>query len=155
MPLFFCAPAVKRNVIEKNDWTIHHPVSLTHFIGVGCVKMGAKIEDVQRAARNMALEDISSQIKVRVEGNTVVEETQKTIDGQTTDASIFNEKIKTYTESILEGVETVETKITPDGNYCIKLSLNKAAYFSKLNEKSTRPDQSQLMVWLLQRRQIL
>ncbi|GEM_PF-6989161 len=135
MPLFFCAPAVKRNVIEKNDWTIHHPVSLTHFIGVGCVKMGAKIEDVQRAARNMALEDISSQIKVRVEGNTVVEETQKTIDGQTTDASIFNEKIKTYTESILEGVETVETKITPDGNYCIKLSLNKAAYFSKLNEK--------------------
>jgi len=139
LPLFFCASAVKKDKIEstrkESDWTIYHPVSSTHFIGVGCAKMEANTDNAQRVARNAALEDISSQIKVRVESNTVVEETQKTIDGQTTDASNFNEKIKTYTESILEGVETVETKVTPEGNYCVKLSLNKAAYFSKLNEK--------------------
>jgi 5-hydroxyisourate hydrolase-like protein (transthyretin family) len=90
--------------------------------------------EVQKIARNRALEDISSQIKVKIESGTVASEITVQINKEFFDSSVFIQNIRTYTDAILEGVEIAEAKTTQDGYYWVKLILNKNEYFRKLNE---------------------
>jgi hypothetical protein len=134
-----CASNVKTVSTSKspneNDWIVNRPVSSTHFIGIGRAKISEDMGEVQKSARNSALDEISAQIKVKVVSQTLLIENHIETSNEVIDTSELISRISTFTSEILEGVEVAETKTTNDGYYWVKLLLDKNLYYSKLNEK--------------------
>jgi hypothetical protein len=139
IPMLYCSSNLKttkrENPGQLSDWTLNHPVSSTHFIGIGSAKISNDKGDVQKAAKNSALQDIASQIKIKVIAHVGLSEIKGSNGNQSFDSTLYREKINSYTDAILEGVEIAETKNTPDGYYWVKIALNKEAYYTKINEK--------------------
>lgn len=133
-----CASNVKTtsetSVTGKNNWIINRPESVTHFIGTGSAKISADMGEVQKKARYNALQDISEQIKVQIISGTVLSEITIEINKEYFDSSSYTQNIRTYSDAIFEGVETVETD-TSDGYYWVQIRLDKSKYFANVNEK--------------------
>lgn len=139
--IIFCCIGTAKNSssqLIQDDWTINRPISDDYYIGIGSAKNTGDPGDVQAAARNQARADISSQIRVHVTSVEGVFDSSVESDSKHSYTSSYYSKISTFTESILEGVEIAETKYTPDGNYWVKMKLNKEAYRAKCNEQVNR-----------------
>ena len=119
---------------KSSNWTRHHPVSSTDFIGIGSAKISDNIELMQKTAKQHALEDIASQITVTVAGTTIVEETDIVDNQKHSNSAKLSEKIVSYTSAILKGVSILETTEI-DGYYWVKMVLSKKDYYDEINKK--------------------
>ncbi|MCB0787954.1 MAG: LPP20 family lipoprotein, partial [Flavobacteriales bacterium] len=84
-------------------WVGSRPVSDAYYVGVG---LAAKARpDFQETAKKNALNDLASEISVRVEGNSLL----YTLDRKTSFSESFTSNIRTSTSEQLEGFELVDT----------------------------------------------
>jgi hypothetical protein len=90
-------------VNDAPAWVRSRPVSDAYYIGIGmCPKSRP---DFQESAKKNALNDLASEISVRVEGNSLL----STLDTRKQFSESFNSSIRTTTNEQLEGFELVET----------------------------------------------
>ncbi len=82
-------------------WTGARPVSSTDYIGIGSASKSRP--DHQEAAKKNALNDLASEISVRVEGNSLLSTLERT--GRFEEE--FKSNIATSTKELLEGYELV------------------------------------------------
>ena len=84
-------------------WVGSRPVSDAYYVGVG---LAAKARpDFQESSKKNALNDLASEISVRVEGNSLL----YTLDRKTSFSESFTSNIRTSTSEQLEGFELVDT----------------------------------------------
>jgi hypothetical protein len=87
----------------KPAWVSARPNADYDYIGIGtCPKTRA---DYQESAKKNALNDMASEISVRVEGNSLL----SSLDDKTHFTETFNSNIRTSTNEQLEGYEQVDT----------------------------------------------
>ncbi len=87
----------------KPAWVSARPSGDFDYIGIGtCPTVRT---DFQESAKKSALNDLASEISVRVEGNSLL----STLDEKTRFSETFNSNIKTSTNEQLEGYEQVDT----------------------------------------------
>lgn len=89
--------------VERPSWVVSRPSSAGDYIGVGLANKGRP--DFQETAKKNALNDLASEISVKVEGNSLL----YTLDRRTTFDESFTSSIKTSTTEQLEGYELVDT----------------------------------------------
>ena len=88
---------------ERPDWVRSRPVSSTYYVGIG---LGTKSRaDYQEGAKKNAMNDLASEISVRVEGNSLL----STLDRRTAFSETYTSNIRTSTSEQLEGFELVDT----------------------------------------------
>ncbi len=83
------------------SWTGARPVSSTDYIGIGSATKSRP--DYQEAAKKNALNDLASEISVRVEGNSLLSTLERTGRFQ----EEFKSTIATSTKELLEGYQLV------------------------------------------------
>ena len=89
--------------VPKPAWVSARPSGDFDYIGIGtCPKARA---DFQESAKKSALNDLASEISVRVEGNSLL----STLDEKTRFSETFTSNINTSTNEQLEGYEQVDT----------------------------------------------
>ena len=89
--------------VPKPAWVSSRPSGDFDYIGIGtCPKARA---DFQESAKKSALNDLASEISVRVEGNSLL----STLDEKTRFSETFTSNINTSTNEQLEGYEQVDT----------------------------------------------
>lgn len=93
------APAVQRPA-----WVSSRPVSDGYYIGIGLANMRTG-PDYQETAKKNALNDLASEISVRVEGNSLL----YTLDRKSSFDETFTSTIRTRSTEQLEGFELVDT----------------------------------------------
>lgn len=102
-------------------WVSTRPSGDFDYIGIGsCPKARA---DYQESAKKGALNDLASEISVRVEGNSLL----SSLDDKTHFTETFNSNIRTTTNEQLEGYEMVDTWQN-DKEYWVYYRLNKAEH---------------------------
>lgn len=90
-------------VSEAPAWVRARPASDAYYIGIGlCPKSRP---DFQETAKKNALNDLASEISVRVEGSSLL----NTLDTRKQFNETFNSSIRTTTNEQLEGFELVDT----------------------------------------------
>jgi hypothetical protein len=88
---------------SRPAWVASRPVSDGYYIGIGLASMGRA--DHQETAKKNALNDLASEISVKVEGNSLL----YTLDRKTSFDESFTSTINTRTSEQLEGFELVDT----------------------------------------------
>lgn len=89
--------------VSKPSWVGSRPVSDAYYIGIGmCPKSRA---DFQETAKKNALNDLASEISVKVEGNSLL----YTLDQKTSFSESYTGTINTRTSEQLEGYELADT----------------------------------------------
>lgn len=85
------------------DWVSARPSGDFDYIGIGgCPKTRP---DFQESAKKSALQDLASEISVRVEGNSLL----SSLDTKAQFTETYQNNIKTTTNELLEGYEQVDT----------------------------------------------
>ncbi|MBP8822527.1 MAG: LPP20 family lipoprotein [Flavobacteriales bacterium] len=87
----------------KPDWVTARPVSSAAYTGIGLASKSRP--DYQETAKKNALNDLASEISVRVEGNSLLH----TLDRKYKFDEEFTSTIRTSTQERLEGYELVDT----------------------------------------------
>ncbi len=88
---------------DKPAWVRSRPVNDAYYIGIGlCPKSRA---DFQESAKKSALNDLASEISVKVEGNSLL----YTLDQKTSFNESYTSAINTKTSEQLEGFELVDS----------------------------------------------
>ncbi len=104
-------------------WIEQRPESSEYYIGIGYASKTEHPTDFQKAARDNALSDIASQIKVRINSDFL----QKVVE----QGGVVSDDIKSFvhssTKADLEGYEQVDSYETPT-EYWVYYRLSKAKY---------------------------
>lgn len=106
---------------EKPSWVRGRPVSDMDYIGIGLCPKGRA--DFQESAKKNALNDLASEITVRVEGNSLL----YTLDRKDSFDESFTSAIKTTANEQIEGHELVDTWQN-DTEYWVYYRLSKAEH---------------------------
>lgn len=115
----------------RPDWVSTRPSGDFDYIGIGsCPKARA---DYQESAKKSALNDMASEISVRVEGNSLL----SSLDDKAHFTETFNSNIRTTTNEQLEGYEMVETWQN-EKEYWVYYRLNKAEHARIKNAKKNQ-----------------
>ena len=89
--------------VSRPAWVLARPVDDLDYIGIGsCPKARA---DYQESAKKNALNDLSSEISVRVEGNSLL----SSLDSRTRFTETYQSNIRTTSNEQLEGFEMVDS----------------------------------------------
>lgn len=94
---------VNTPVEQRPSWVGARPVSNGYYVGIGMANKNRP--DVLETAKKNALNDLASEISVRVEGNSLL----YTLDRKTQFDETFTGTIKTTSNEQLEGFELVES----------------------------------------------
>lgn len=106
---------------EPPGWVRSRPVNGAYYIGIG---LGSKARpDAQETARKNALNELASEISVKVEGNSLL----YTADGRSRFDESFTSTIRTTTQEQIEGYELVDTWESPT-EYWSYYRLSKAEH---------------------------
>ncbi|MBL8001497.1 MAG: LPP20 family lipoprotein [Flavobacteriales bacterium] len=100
-------PVVQQPVqpaVQRPAWVASRPVSDGYYIGIGLAAVRGG-QDHQETAKKNALNDLASEISVKVEGNSLL----YTLDRKTSFDESFTSTINTRTSEQLEGYELVDT----------------------------------------------
>ncbi len=95
------APPVQE--VQRPTWVASRPVSDAYYIGIGLAARSG--QGYQETAKKNALNDLASEISVRVEGNSLL----STLDRRTSFSESYTSNIRTSTSERLEGFELVDT----------------------------------------------
>lgn len=116
---------------QRPAWVQARPVSATDYVGIGlCPKTRP---DYQETAKKNALNDLASEISVRVEGNSLL----YTLDRKSAFSEEFTSTINTRTDEQLEGYELVDTYENAN-EYWIYYRLDKAEHARIKAEKKRK-----------------
>lgn len=124
------------NLFAQNKlpvWVEQRPVNPNYYIGIGYASKSEHPIDFQKVARDNALSDIASQIKVQINSDFV----QQVVEKAGMVADDFKSYVRSSTKAELEGYEQVDSYETPT-EYWVYYRLSKAKYKrlkeSKLNK---------------------
>jgi hypothetical protein len=113
---------------QHPSWVDSRPVTDSYYIGIGyCPKSRP---DFQETAKKNALNDLSSEISVTVEGNSLL----YTLDRKYKFDEEFTSTIRTSTKERLEGYELVDSYDDAD-SYWVYYRLDKAEYARRKAER--------------------
>jgi len=97
-------PVVQTPVVQARPaWVASRPVSTSDYIGIGLANKGRS--DYQETAKKNALNDLASEISVKVEGNSLL----YTLDRKNSFDESFTSTINTKTSEQIEGFELVDS----------------------------------------------
>ncbi|MCH2215184.1 MAG: LPP20 family lipoprotein [Flavobacteriales bacterium] len=114
---------------DKPNWTQSKPISSTHYVGIGVAQKGS-VQDYRGVAKENALSDLASEIKVNVNSNSLL----YTLEREYKFEQEFRETIRTSTDLDLEDFELVENWEDED-SYWLYYRLNKSAYAENQKQK--------------------
>ncbi len=96
-------PAVDQVVAPKPTWVSARPSGDFDYIGIGtCPKARG---DFQESAKKNALNDLATEISVRIEGNSLL----STLDERTRFSETYNSNIRATTNEEIQGFEMVDS----------------------------------------------
>jgi len=121
-------PTAATAMIPEPSWVSIRPNGDFDYIGIGsCPKTRA---DYQESAKKSALQDLASEIRVRVEGNSLL----SSLDTKAHFSETYQNNIKTTTNELLEGYEQVDTWQSAT-TFHVYYRLNKAEHARIKNAK--------------------
>lgn len=115
------------------EWVNQRPHDVSCFIGVGSCSKKAQPLDYQTIAKKNALNDLATEISVRVQGET----TMNTQEYNKSFSEDFLSSIRTSTDATIEDYE-VAGIWENENDYWIFYRLNKAQYHSKRRDKKSQ-----------------
>lgn len=122
--IFGCGSTKKvTQTADLPSWVKTKPVSASYYIGVGSAYKTANISDYQQAAKNNALADLASEIKVNISTSSVIHKFESTL-GYSED---FSAATKAKSHEQLEGYELVNTYESAT-HYYVYYRLSKQKY---------------------------
>ncbi len=130
-----CSSLSIRKTSSTPDWVENHPVSRTHFVGVGSAKIENELFTAQKQARNRALQNIAEQIQVAIVSDVQMYSRTRAINNLTTADSDIQEKIAAFSKAVLGGWEEIRTYKSDNGYYWSKVVLNKKRYETQVKRK--------------------
>jgi hypothetical protein len=120
---------VQEPEIVKPTWINERPITDVYYIGIGSA---SKVDGTNfiESAKNNALNDLASEIKVNLESSTVYyqNETNKTFNED------FRSTIKTSIEADLEGYTMIDSW-QDQNKYWVYYRLSKSEYFAQIERK--------------------
>lgn len=117
------------------SWVANKPLNSAYYTGIGVAPKSAGT-NYQRSAKDNALSDLASEIKVNVNSNSLL----YTLETNAKFEQEFKESIRTRSDLSLEDFEIVDT--WEDANsYWVHYRLNKQAYAEKLQAKKNTAQQ--------------
>ncbi|MEM7160929.1 MAG: LPP20 family lipoprotein [Bacteroidota bacterium] len=127
-------------IVEKNDdrpiWIKERPLGDFEYIGIGAASKVRNPDEYMKVAKNNALSDLSSEIKVTVQSNSFL----YVLDRKYKFDEEFSQGIQTFTDQNLEGFEFVDSYET-EFEYWVYYRLNRALYkenFEKRRQESIK-----------------
>lgn len=112
------------------DWVSQRPRNASYYIGVGSASKSAYPLDYQSVARKNALNELASEIKVRVKGETFL----NTLELNKNFSEEFIATISTSTDESIENYE-MAGQWENRGEYWVYFRLSKAEYQRQKSEK--------------------
>lgn len=106
---------------QRPDWVASHPVSESHYIGVGSAPLSNA--DHVNLATQRALTDIAAQIATHVEATSFLH----TIDNDGHSRELFEERVHQQMIRYLEG-QNLDDSYSDGTTYYVKYSLDRKAY---------------------------
>jgi hypothetical protein len=127
--LFFLCYPLSAETARKPHWVKHRPSGDEYYIGIGMARKASSGMEYAREARNYALRELSSEIKVTVASNSILSQFENNYQFR----EQFESKVYTSVEQTLEGyeVQTWENK----KEYWVMLRLNKQQYALRRQQK--------------------
>jgi len=120
---------VQEPEIVKPTWINDRPITDVYYVGIGSA---SKVDGTNfiESAKNNALNDLASEIKVNLESSTVYyqNETNKTFNED------FRSTIKTSIEADLEGYTMIDSW-QDQNKYWVYYRLSKSEYFAQIERK--------------------
>ncbi len=141
MLLFACKvknEATKVQETPKPYWVESRPLNSLDYIGIGVAQKQAGVNFIE-TAKNNALSDLASEIKVNLQSNTVYKQTE--IEGIVNDD--FKSTIKTSAEADIEGYEMAGSWQN-EKEYWVFYKLSKADYLKRVEEKRIKAKNTSL-----------
>ena len=117
----------------KPDWVRERPVSATHYTGIGVASSSGANRDYLQAAKENALEDLASQIKIVISSEvmrTLAETSGTLIDD-------YEKVLRSHTKAELEGYELVGTW-EDSSEYWVYYRLSRSDHESRRRAKIER-----------------
>lgn len=111
------------------DWVNNRPISSSYYIGIGLAPK-APGTNFQRSAKDNALSDLASEIKVNVSTNSLL----YTLEREYKFEQEFRETIRTNSDLSLEDFEIVDTW-EDNRTYWVYYRMNRAQYAERLRAK--------------------
>lgn len=118
-------------------WVQNHPISRTHFIGIGSAKIDKDLYAAQKLARNRALQDISEQIQISIVSDVSTYANCKTVNNKLFTNETYKERIAAFSNAVLTDWEEKNTFQGSNGYFWSKVVLSKKRYYERVNEKIT------------------
>ncbi len=128
--------SLQRNSVDP-AWVHNHPVSRTHFIGIGSAKIENDMYAAQMLARKRALQDITEQIQVSIVSDVHMSANYKTVNNTSSSAKTYQEEVAAFSQAVLAEWEEVRTFRASDGYYWSKVVLSRKKYYAQVNRKLT------------------
>lgn len=122
----------------KPHWVESRPLNNLDYIGIGVAQIAPGVNFIE-AAKNNALSDLASEIKVNLESNTIYSQTER---GGVVNED-FRSTIKTSAAADIEGYEMAGSWQNSD-EYWVYYRLSKSAYLAKVEEKRQNAKKSSL-----------
>jgi hypothetical protein len=116
-------------------WVKNHPVSRTHFIGIGSARIDDDLNAAQKLARSRALQDIAEQIQVSIVSDVRMSAHCNTVNEKSYTNETFQQNIEAFSKAVLTAWEEKNTFSDADGFFWSKVIVSRQAYYEKLNEK--------------------
>ncbi len=121
----------------KPEWVIAKPISSQYYIGIGY--SSTRLPNYQQSAKNSALEDLLSEIKVNISSTSVLYQ----MDKKNSFRDEYESVIKSTVRNEIEDYELVDTYENPqEAGYWVYYRLSK----SKYAEQKRRKQQNALSV---------
>lgn len=114
----------------KPSWVDNRPVNGSYYIGIGSANKKSQPLDFQNIAKKNALNDLATEISVRVQGSTFL----NTLEVNKNFSEEFISTISTTSDEKIEDFEVVGVWEN-ENEYWIFYRLNKAQYQAKKREK--------------------
>lgn len=120
---------VTENTLPKPSWSSDRPITDMYYIGIGSATMEEGTNYIE-SAKNNALNDLASEIKVSLESNTIYyqNESNKTFNED------FRSTIKTSIAADLEGYSLIDSW-QGQNKYWVYYRLSKTEYFEQVEKK--------------------
>ncbi|TVR40078.1 MAG: hypothetical protein EA392_04595 [Cryomorphaceae bacterium] len=110
----------------RPHWVDRKPTSSVFFHGIGVATRRPNSTDHIETARNLALNDLASEIQINVSSNSILYTLERDYKFQ----SEFTETIRTSTNLNLEGYELVDTWES-NGQYWVYYRLNRSEFYAR------------------------
>jgi len=144
--LIGCSP-VKRTIVFGEDplkpsWTSQKPINPSYYYGVGKAEKRIHSSNSQQVAKNQALQDLASEIEVKINSSSVLSQKETNRNFYET----FQSTIRVEATKSLSGFEPIESW-SSDSEYWVLYRLSKIKY-KEVEEKKRKQAINQGLYYL-------